>query len=42
MFLQKGINPDYLLSGCDLQRPTILKATSQQIVRVDKEVKDFL
>ncbi|MDR0820577.1 MAG: D-glycero-beta-D-manno-heptose-7-phosphate kinase [Endomicrobium sp.] len=43
MFLQKGINPDYLV--CDLQRPTIIKtriiAANQQVVRVDKELKGF-
>ncbi|MCL2485902.1 MAG: D-glycero-beta-D-manno-heptose-7-phosphate kinase [Endomicrobia bacterium] len=38
---EKSVNPDYLV--CDLQRPTIIKtriiAASQQVVRVDKEIK---
>ncbi|MDR3256963.1 MAG: D-glycero-beta-D-manno-heptose-7-phosphate kinase [Endomicrobium sp.] len=41
MLLEKGINSDYLV--CDPYRPTILKtriiAASQQVVRVDKEIK---
>jgi D-beta-D-heptose 7-phosphate kinase/D-beta-D-heptose 1-phosphate adenosyltransferase len=43
MLVEKGIDSSYLI--CDSQRPTIVKtriiASSQQLVRVDKEVKDF-
>jgi D-beta-D-heptose 7-phosphate kinase/D-beta-D-heptose 1-phosphate adenosyltransferase len=43
MLSEKKINSDYLI--CDSNRPTIVKtriiAVSQQVVRVDKEIKGF-